>query len=78
MSVQKLSLSKREDIYYGVVTKDSKTGLFSNDRLLILNAKDKELSYISKLPEGLIPFFNEVEVKSLKHKSKVTRDAIKN
>jgi hypothetical protein len=78
MGISKLSLSKKDDIYYGMVTKDSKTGLFSNDRLLVLNTKDKELSYISKLPEGLIPFFNEAEVKSLKHKSKVTRDAIKN
>lgn len=68
----------KEDIYYGLVSKDSKTGLFSNERLLVLNTKDKELSYISKLPEGLIPFFSEAEVKSLKYKTKVTRDAIKN
>lgn len=77
MGISKLPVSKKDEIYYGVVSKDSKTGLFSNDRLLVLNSKDKELSYISKLPEGLIPFFNETEVKSLKHKSKVTRDAIK-
>jgi hypothetical protein len=77
MNIQKLSISNKEEIYYGLVSKDSKTGFFSNDRLLILNSKDKELSYVSKIPEGLIPFLTEAEVKSIKHKSKITREAIK-
>jgi hypothetical protein len=41
MNIQKLSVSPKEDIFYSLVTKDSKTGFFSNDRLLILNGKDK-------------------------------------
>jgi hypothetical protein len=73
MNIQKLSISPKDEICYSLVTKDSKTGFFSNDRLLILNTKDKELFYVSKLPEGLIPFLTESEVKSLKSKSKVTR-----
>jgi hypothetical protein len=77
MSIQKLSISSKEDIYYSLVTKDSKSGFFSNDRLLILNSRDKELFYLSKIPEGRIPFINEAEVNSLKFKSKITRENIK-
>ena len=77
MNIQKLSISPKEDIFYSLVTKDSKSGFFSNDRLLILNARDKELSYLSKIPQGSIPFYSQAEVRSVKHKSKVSRQAIK-
>lgn len=49
-NIQKLNISSKHTLYYCIVTKDSKTGFFSNDRLLILNTKEKSLSYISKLP----------------------------
>lgn len=41
MNIQTLSLSPQQHIYYSLVTKDSKTGLFSNDRLLLLNTRTK-------------------------------------
>jgi len=34
------------------------------------------LFYVSKIPEGLIPFYNYEEVKSLKFKTKISRENI--
>ena len=44
---------------YCIVEKASNTGLFKNDRLLIFNSKEESLSYLSKIPPGLIPFLTE-------------------
>ncbi len=72
MNISQLSISPKHTIYYSLITKDSKSGFFSNERMLVLNSKEKELFY-TKIPEGLIPFLNEDEVKSLKSKVKVSR-----
>lgn len=76
--IQKLSLSPHHEVYYNLATKESKSGFFNNDRLIILNTKDRYLGYVSKLPEGLIPLLNENEVKSLKFKVLVRREEINN
>ncbi len=33
--------------------------------------------YLSKVPEGLIPFFTEEEVKGLTYKEKITREMVR-
>ena len=73
MGVQKLSVNSKDSVFYGLVSKDSKSGFFSNARLLVLATKEREFYYLSKLPEGLIPFLSEAEVKSVKPKYKLTR-----
>lgn len=45
-----------------MVDKESNTGLFNNERLLILNVRKESLLYLSKVPLGLIPFYTEEEV----------------
>ncbi len=49
MNIQQLSISPKHTLYYSLITKDSKSGFFSNERLLVLNDKDKELFY-AKIP----------------------------
>lgn len=44
---------------YGLVDKESNSGLFKNERLLILNTKEGTLGYLSKMPENMIPFLSE-------------------
>lgn len=78
MAVQKLTVSSKDSVFYGLATKDSKSGFFSNDRLLVLATKEREFYYLSKPPEGLIPFLSEAEVKSVKPKLRVTREEVKN
>lgn len=39
MAVQKLTVSSKDSVFYGLVSKDSKSGFFSNDRLLVLATK---------------------------------------
>jgi hypothetical protein len=40
-NLQKLTITPQESIYYSIVTKDSKTGFFSNDRLLLLATRQR-------------------------------------
>lgn len=57
-TLQRLQLPGLYEVYYCIGTKESNTGLFSNDRLVILNNRERSIGYISKLPPGLIPFLN--------------------
>lgn len=41
---------------YNLVSKESNWGIFKNERLLMLNVKNESLSYLSKVPSGIIPF----------------------
>lgn len=76
--LQKLSLAPNHEVYYNLVSKESRSTFFNNDRLILLNTKDKYFGYVSKLPEGLIPLLNEDEVKSLKFKAMVKKEEIVN
>jgi hypothetical protein len=76
--LQRLTLPSKHEVCYNLVTKESKSGFFDNERLIVLNTKDRSFGYLSKLPEGLIPLLSEEEVKSLKFKALVTRTEILN
>jgi hypothetical protein len=59
----KHNLQQNEEfIAYSVVTKESKSGMFSNEKLLMLNSFKRQLVYFSKLPK-LLPFgsYSEME-----------------
>jgi hypothetical protein len=43
---------------------------------LIFNAKHESVSYLSKVPLGLIPFANEEEVLTQQHKEKLYRNDV--
>ncbi len=55
---QYLGLNKSEFVLYNLVQKETNLGLFKNERMLVLNIKNESLSYLSKVPHGLIPFHN--------------------
>lgn len=56
--LQKFTLPNGQIVVYCLANKESGTGLFSNERLLLLHSGDKSIRYYSKLPEGL-PFTSE-------------------
>lgn len=71
---QYLGINKSEFVLYNLVHKESNLGLFKNERVLILNIKDESLSYLSKIPQGLIPFYSYEEVISLHPKEIIFQD----
>ena len=48
--MQVLPINDKHNIYYNISTKQSNSGWFNNDRLIILNTKTKILGYVSKMP----------------------------
>ena len=44
----------------------------------MLNTQQKVLGYLSKVPEYMIPFYNEEEISNLKYKVKLNREQVKN
>ena len=54
-SIHRQSLPDGHILLYCLANKESGTGFFSNERLLLLNSAEKSIQYYSKLPEGL-PF----------------------
>ena len=62
-----------EFILYNLVEKESASGFFKNERLLVLNTREESVGYCNKVPEGLIPFEWEEEVKGQIKESVVLR-----
>ena len=71
-----LRISDKEFIMYAIVEKGSNSGLFKNNRLLIFNAKNESLCYLSKVPSGIIPFLSYEEVLSQQPKEKLLRSEV--
>ena len=57
-NMQVLPINDKHHVYYNLSTKQSNSGWFNNDRLIILNTKNKTLGYVSKMPEYQIPFYS--------------------
>jgi hypothetical protein len=59
-------INTKNNYFYNIITKESGSGFFSNERLLILNANERSLMYQSKIPQGYLPFETEAEILATK------------
>jgi hypothetical protein len=73
---QYLRLTPSEFVLYNLVEKESNSGLFKNERLLVFNARQESICYLSKVPPGLIPFETEEEVALQQPKEKLSLSEI--